>query len=461
MKRLLGLITIVLILVVEHVQADIPRVSNLQFSANPVTLGELFTISIQFEGDVERLFIENTWEEQGGAIKQETKEFPISSDMKEKQRGVITQKWKVASGAHKPYRILKVWVNDASGNQSNTLSDKLNLLMSEEAPFRKGLPKEKNYYHIVVLSDLHLPGRMIPTKEKVIKTINSSPEVDMVVLLGDICEHFGTVEEYAYAKKFLSQLNKPFFPVVGNHEYIYDDSIPGKYVKASYSSRKKKLQRFKETFSLEEVFYSKRVESYLLIFLSADDLYSNYLTEISGKQLDWLQSELGKNKNIPTIIFFHSPLKGTLTGNNEVVGDDNFIAQPHRKVHKIISENPQIFLWVSGHTHIAPTNANFNHKVNIYENRVTNIHNCDMDGRSFLSETDTKGKGHTSIWTNSLFLYPEQVLIKTYDHKKDNWLENLGREIKLPKIRTSAICERGIAYLDLKDRSIHAERASR
>ena len=282
----------------------------------------------------------------------------------------------------------------------------------------------------------------------------------MVVLLGDICEHFGTVEEYAYAKKFLSQLNKPFSPVVGNHEYIYEDNVPGKYVKASYSSRKKKLQRFRETFSLQEVFYSKRVEFYLLIFLSTDGLYSNYLAEISGKQIEWLQSELGKNRDIPTIIFFHSPLKGTLMGSNEPVGDDNFIAQPHRKIHKIISENPQIFLWVSGHTHIAPTNANFNHKVNIYENRVTNIHNCDMDGRSFLSETDTKGKGHTSIWTNSLFLYPDQVAIKTYDHKKDNWLENLNREIRLPNIKASAICDKSIAYLDLKDWDLLAGLAS-
>ena len=121
-------------------------------------------------------------------------------------------------------------------------------------------------------------------------------------------------------------------------------------------------------------------------------------------------------------------------GNNKYVGDDKHIAQPNRKIRKIILENAQIFLWISGHYHIAPTNANFNHKVNIYEQQVVNIHNCDMDGRSNLSEADYGGKGHSNIWTNSLYLYPDKVMVKTYDHKKNRWLEELKREIKPLKV---------------------------
>lgn len=147
-----------------------------------------------------------------------------------------------------------------------------------------------------------------------------------------------------------------------------------------------------------------------------------------------MQSELSKNKDIPTIIFFHGPLKETLMGNNKYVGNDKHIAQPCGKIHKIIIGNPQIFLWISGHIHTAPTNANFNHKVNTYEQQVVNIINCDMDGRSYLSEGDYEAKGHTNIWTNSLYLYPDKVIIKTYDHKKNHWIEELKREIKPLKI---------------------------
>ncbi len=132
---------------------------------------------------------------------------------------------------------------------------------------------------------------------------------------------------------------------------------------------------------------------------------------------------------MPTIIFFHAPLKGTLKSQNRSAEADNFIAQPYAKIHKMMIENPQVFLWVSGHTHIAPTNVKFSHKVNVYENQVTNIHNCDMDGGSYLSESDYATKKHDSLWTNSLFLYPKKVTVKTYDHQKSQWLENLKREI--------------------------------
>jgi len=292
--------------------------------------------------------------------------------------------------------------------------------------------QEKNYTHVVIFSDLHLPGRNITLKQKAVETINSWPDVNMVVGLGDICQDQGTKEEYAFAKNFLSQLQKPFSPIAGNHEFQYEDvkGPGGKLVKASYSVSKAKLHLFKETFSLSDLKYSRKAGPYLLIFLSVDDLNSKFLTEISGKTLDWLQEELNKNKGVPTIIFFHAPLKGTLMSKNKYAEDDNFIAQPHRKIHKIINGNPQIFLWVSGHTHISPTNVKFSHPVNVYENRVTNIHNCDMDGRSYLSDTDFETTKHSNIWTNSLYLYEQKVVIKTYDYKKSQWLENLTREIK-------------------------------
>jgi Icc protein len=293
---------------------------------------------------------------------------------------------------------------------------------------------EKSYYRITIFSDIHLPGRNVPFKQKVVETVNSWVDVDMVVGLGDLCEEFGTAEQYDYVKKFFSQLNKPFCPIVGNHDYLYEDSnIPGKHVKASYSIRKKKLLRFKDAFGLQEVFYSKKVGNYLLIFLSIDDLYSDNQTEISGDQLKWLQAELSKKKEIPTIIFFHAPLKGTIMGEHKWLVNDKNIAQPEKKMRKIILDNPQIFIWVSGHWHLAPTNASFNHKVNVYEDRVLNIHNCDMDGRSWLSENDHQAKAHDNIWTNSLYLFPDKVVVKTYDHKNDCWLKDLEREISIPQ----------------------------
>ena len=70
------------------------------------------------------------------------------------------------------------------------------------------------------------------------------------------------------------------------------------------------------------------------------------------------------------------------------------------------------------HAHLAPTNATFSHPINLYDRRVTNIHNPGMNGSSYLSEKDKKGTKHENIWTNSLFLYPDKVVVKTFDHEK-------------------------------------------
>jgi predicted phosphodiesterase len=279
---------------------------------------------------------------------------------------------------------------------------------------------EKSYYRLVILGDPHLPGKEVTAKEDVIKTINSWNDVDMAVALGDICFELGTADEYSFAKQFFSQLKKPAYFIAGNHDCMYDDFLDpkGKKIKAYPGSREKKLKRFRETFNLPQNYYSMKLSDYLLIFLSTDELRSYDLARVSERQLDWLQSELGQNKKFSTIIFFHAPLKGTLHDYSKNINTIDFIAQPEKKIREVIRQNPQIFLWVSGHTHTPATNESYASEINHYEKQVTNIHNCDMN--------------RGTIWTNSLYLYPDKVMVKTFNHKKDAWMDKLERIIRAP-----------------------------
>jgi 3',5'-cyclic-AMP phosphodiesterase len=171
-------------------------------------------------------------------------------------------------------------------------------------------------------------------------------------------------------------------------------------------------------FGLPEVYYSKRMGDHLLIFLSPDHLKSENLTELSDRELAWLRSELEQNQKTPTIIFFHGPLKDTLRNYTKYINTPVRIAMPSDILHDILMKNPQVFLWVSGHTHTPPTEESFAAPVNVYEKRITNIHNTDMN--------------RATIWTNSLYLYSDKVVVKTYNHKKGVWLREFERTITVP-----------------------------
>lgn len=277
-------------------------------------------------------------------------------------------------------------------------------------------------YHLVVLGDPHLPGKFLEEKEAVLRTINSWPDVGLVVAVGDICEDLGTDKEYSTARQFFNKLAKPLVAIPGNHDFIYDDvKMPnGKRIKGLASKKQQKLATFQKTFGVSSLYHSKMVQNYQLIFLATDDVQSDELTRISSQQLDWLRSELNRHGKNPTIIFFHGPLYGTLSNNNNYANSNDFIAQPQDDLREILQKNPQVFLWVCGHMHVPATNKDFRSPINLYGNRVYTLHNADMN--------------RETIWTNSLLLFPDKVVIKTYNHRLGAWSPELEKTLVPPRL---------------------------
>jgi 3',5'-cyclic AMP phosphodiesterase CpdA len=270
---------------------------------------------------------------------------------------------------------------------------------------------------VVVLADPHLPGRHLPAKQAVLRTINRWADVDRVVVLGDICEDRGTAEEYAFARQFFATLTAPAHFLVGNHDYIYEDGTTarGGRIRGGPDSRAAKLRRFREAFGLDEVYSSRRVGNYLLVFLSTDHLLSPHLAQISARQLEWLRAELRRHRTTPTVIFFHAPLRGTLLDFNDHVNKDDYVAQPHAELRELLLENRQAFLWVAGHMHVSATNESYRSPINLFEGQVTTVHVTDMQ--------------RARIWTTSLFLFPDRVVVKTFDHKEGAWVAELERTV--------------------------------
>lgn len=306
------------------------------------------------------------------------------------------------------------------------------LLCSISIIFLISLPADlsvKDYYRIVVLGDPHLPVksyniksqwekiRIISAKQKVVKDINSWKDVDRVIAVGDIVGTIGTEEEYKYAVEFLKKLKVPYSVIAGNHDYYFSDQKNRKrFIEfGTFQSREEKLKRFKKYFNLSNIYYSEHILNYLLIFLSVNSLTSTYMTEMSNEELSWLSIKLKENKNIPIIIFYHAPLKGTLLDRYLAPARGDLVAQPEMEIDGMLKENLQVFLWVSGHTHTLPTDESFNAAYNLYLGKVLNIHNTDMD--------------RITIWTNSIYIYKDKVVIKTYNHKEKKWLKEMERTV--------------------------------
>lgn len=279
---------------------------------------------------------------------------------------------------------------------------------------------ERPYFGIALVGDPHLPGKELPAKKNLLRTIDGWDDIDRVVVLGDICKETGTAAEYASAKAFFGRLHKPLRPIAGNHDYIYEDEMnrEERKVKASPATRRKKLARFAETFGLKNIYSSERIGNYLLIYLSTDDPESERLAQLSAEQLAWLTKELAGHRDMPTIIFFHAPLEGTLQSYNSYTNTPSYVAQPAVRLHDLIRENPQLFLWVAGHMHVPATNGSYASTVNVYQKQVTVIHNADLERKR--------------PWTNVLYLYPEKVVVRTYDHWQKSWRPDLERTIRLP-----------------------------
>ncbi len=276
------------------------------------------------------------------------------------------------------------------------------------------------YHRIVLLGDPHLPGKHLDKKEQVRETINTWNDVDLAVALGDICQDRGTADEFVAAARFFSGLNKPFLPIPGNHDVGYEDetSMKGKRVRVSDDNvRTAKLERFRSVFGLPALYQSRQMGGYLLLFLATDS--SGHLTEMSDTQLFWLDEELGRNPSLPAIVFFHAPLEGTLPPYNAKVNEPDYIAQPARQIAELTDRHPNLLLWVSGHTHTTPKLPGFISPLNRYRDRITNIHTPDLN--------------RSHIWTRSLFLYPDRVVIKTWDHTIGIWLPELEETVLLPR----------------------------
>ena len=277
-------------------------------------------------------------------------------------------------------------------------------------------------HRIVVASDVHYPGKsqgkaakaIISNKEKARNDINSWKDVDLIAFTGDMVALSGSLEEMKEAKTFTDGFKADKIYMAGNHEIYFAEGLQkGKLKKADPALRKAHVENYQKTFG--PLYGKKEMGKYLLIYLSADDTESKNPVQMSKEEVEWLKQTLKDNEQKPTLIFFHAPLTGTYK-DDDYGSNPRHFASPAGAIDLILLTNPQIKLWVSGHTHTPPTDPIYNHRNNWYHGKILDLYNPTWDG--------------DQVWTNSIYLYNDKIEIKTFDHKEGKWMENLTRTIR-------------------------------
>ncbi len=294
---------------------------------------------------------------------------------------------------------------------------------------------------IVVLSDVHYgskelrPGprkEIMARKEKAMDEVASWKDADMCVFTGDMVEMAASVEEYRLARSLTDRIKQHKAFVAGNHELVYSEKplVDGVAQPADPIERVQHLERYIENYG--PLYHSEELGGYLLVFLSPDELTGHlpkgsakpYAVELSDAEVTWLSSTLKANQDKPTIIFCHTPLAGSIEKGSKEDLEKNF-TQPVEKLHDILARNPQVMLWVSGHTHTEPSEKTFDFEGNRIEGTsATDIYNPSWEGNE--------------IWTNFLYLHKDRVDVRTWSHKEGKFLKQYDRSFKVPKLKAQA-----------------------
>ena len=140
-----------------------------------------------------------------------------------------------------------------------------------------------------------------------------------------------------------------------------------------------------------------------------------------ARQLAWLGQTLAAHRQQPTIIFCHAPLEQTAVSSRPGISlpSPRNSVQPAGDIRTILARHHQARLWVSGHTHTMPSDATFMDDANYYEGRILNVYNSDWD--------------EDTIYSNSIYLYSDKIIIRTYNHTKGIWLPVFDRVVTLPE----------------------------
>lgn len=268
---------------------------------------------------------------------------------------------------------------------------------------------QSNYqFNFQVVSDVHLDSDYTFTEHtnhltSLMKDISLLQDKSKgLFIVGDLTNS-GKIPSYDFFKKTITSLNEKaaidIYYSVGNHEcHNYDD----------YSLSKENFLNFT---GRDSIYCSYEINNMKFILLGQEDITVH--GQMSQAQIDWFEEEISKtDRNTPTFVFMHQPLKDTVTGAFAGQGNSG-MSMADSQIKNIIKNYPNVFMF-SGHSHKTPDlekTANFGHGSN-----ATFINTGSLGYLLGLNSEEVGG-------SSGLFIevYDDYILVKARDFVSGKW----------------------------------------
>ena len=208
-----------------------------------------------------------------------------------------------------------------------------------------------------------------------VNRLEKTPVFTMVI--GDVCDAWGYDYDLKKMNEMLGKLNHPVLYEIGNHETLLKSKFgPGYNMDAftNYLSAQKAIN------GLDKLLYSFNMGQWHFV-VWPDPLRNNFW-ETHPHYFDWLERDLEKYKDRPTMIFQHVPVHPIGITPHINYAESVFVKKTYLD---IISKQGNVKYVLSGHVHI-PVKAAFKTAVTYKGIKLINLPAAGYRSRNFGEE---------------------------------------------------------------------------
>lgn len=197
------------------------------------------------------------------------------------------------------------------------------------------------------------------------------------VVAGDVCDDWGYEKDLVQMNAFLSKLNTPVLYGIGNHETLLRSGFGPGYNMDAFNNF---LAAQQSINGLDKLLYSFNAGQWHFI-IWPDPLRNNFW-ETHPHYFEWLERDLEKHKERPTMVFQHVPSQPIGITPHINYAESVYV---RRTYLDLLAKHGNVKYILSGHVHI-PVKASFKTAVSIKGINLINIPAAGYRPRSFGEE---------------------------------------------------------------------------